>query len=160
MRPSKHDYYLDIAEKVAMRSTCLRRMYGAVIVKDDEIISTGYNGAPRGWVNCLDIGCKRIELNIPSGERYELCRAVHAEANAIISAKRSDMIKSKLYLSCLISTNKERRQEAPKPCAMCKRLILNAGIDEIISRDSEGKITRIKTMHWEDDGFVKTNMCS
>ena len=98
-RTSKENYYLDIADAVLQRSTCLRRMYGAIIVRNDEIISTGYNGAPRGRINCTDAGrCARVEMNIPSGERYELCRSVHAEANAIISASRRDMIGSTLYL--------------------------------------------------------------
>lgn len=98
-RKSKENYYLDIADAVLQRSTCLRRMYGAIIVRNDEIISTGYNGAPRGRINCTDAGrCARVEMKIPSGERYELCRSVHAEANAIISASRRDMIGSTLYL--------------------------------------------------------------
>ena len=94
-RTSKQNYYLDIADAVLERSTCLRRKYGAIIVRNDEIISTGYNGAPRGRRNCSDLGgCMREKLGIPSGERYELCRSVHAEANAIISASRRDMIGS------------------------------------------------------------------
>ena len=98
-RTSKQNYYLDIADAVLERSTCLRRKYGAIIVRNDEIISTGYNGAPRGRRNCSDIGtCTRETLRIPSGERYELCRSVHAEANAIISAARQDMIGASLYL--------------------------------------------------------------
>ena len=99
MRKSKDEYYLNIAEAVLTRSTCLRRKYGAVIVKDDEIISTGYNGSPRGWDNCCDLGyCVRVQENIPHGQRYEECRSVHAEMNAIISASRRDMIGSTLYL--------------------------------------------------------------
>ena len=100
MRKDKINYYLDIADVVSDQCTCLRRRYGAVIVKNDEIISTGYVGAPRGRQNCSDIGyCLRQKLNIPRGERYELCRSVHAEANAIISAERAKMIDSSLYLS-------------------------------------------------------------
>ena len=98
-RTSKQNYYLDIADSVLERSTCLRRKYGAIIVRNDEIISTGYNGAPRGRRNCSDLGrCTRETLRIPSGERYELCRSVHAEANAIISASRRDMIGASIYL--------------------------------------------------------------
>ena len=98
-RMSKDKYYLNIADAVLDRSTCLRRKYGAIIVKNDEILSTGYNGAPRGRVNCSELGyCNREQLNIPSGQRYELCRSVHAEANAIISAARRDMIGGTLYL--------------------------------------------------------------
>ena len=100
-RRDKINYYLDIAETVAERSTCLRRCYGAIIVNNDEIISTGYNGAPRGRKNCIDLGrCIREELKIPSGERYELCRSVHAEQNCIISASRRDMLGATLYLAC------------------------------------------------------------
>ena len=98
-RTNKQNYYLDIADAVLERSTCLRRKYGAIIVRNDEIISTGYNGAPRGRRNCSDLGgCMREKLGIPSGERYELCRSVHAEANAIISASRRDMIGATIYL--------------------------------------------------------------
>ena len=140
-RTDKQNYYLDIADSVLERSTCLRRMYGAIIVRNDEIISTGYNGAPRGRRNCSDIGsCAREKLHIPSGERYELCRSVHAEANAIISASRRDMLGATLYLA---------GQEADgtpitdaKPCYMCYRLILNAGISAIITKNANGLATR------------------
>ena len=99
-RRDKVNYYLDLAESVSQRGTCLRRNYGAVIVKNDEVISTGYVGAPRGRKNCSDVGkCIREELNIPRGERYELCRSVHAEANAIISASRDKMLGSSIYLA-------------------------------------------------------------
>ena len=98
-RRDKHNYYLDIAEMVLERGTCLRRKYGPIIVKNDQIISTGYAGAPRGRKNCSDLGwCRREKLNVPRGERYELCRSVHAEANAIISAARENMIGATLYL--------------------------------------------------------------
>ena len=101
-RIDKENYYLDIAQTVAGRSTCLRRCYGAILVKSDEIISTGYNGAPRGRRNCVDLNyCTREALNIPSGERYELCRSVHAEANAIISAARSEALGATLYMACV-----------------------------------------------------------
>ncbi len=98
-RRDKINYYLDIAETVAERGTCLRRNFGAIIVNNDEIVSTGYTGAPRRRKNCIDMGtCLRQQLNIPRGTRYELCRSVHAEANAIISASRRNMIGSTLYL--------------------------------------------------------------
>jgi len=130
MRPSKINYYFNIAKAVAERGTCLRRKYGAIIVKNDEIISTGYVGAPRGRANCCDVGyCKRQELNIPSGERYELCRSVHAEANAIISASRQEMIGSTLYLVGI--ENDGNYNPNTKPCDMCERLIINAGIEKI-----------------------------
>ncbi|MCM1223692.1 MAG: dCMP deaminase family protein [Lachnospiraceae bacterium] len=147
MRVDKDSYYLDIADSVSDRSTCLRSRYGAVIVKDDEIVSTGYNGAPRGAVNCCDRGtCKRKEMNIPSGERYELCRSVHAEQNAIISGARKDMIGSTLYLS---GRQPDTGDFVPNahPCDMCKRFILNAGIQKVICRNGD---SGTKTYHVED----------
>lgn len=135
-RIGKYDYYLSIAAEVAKRGTCLRRNYGAVIVKDDEIIATGYTGAPRGSLNCCDIGtCKRVELDIPSGQRYELCRSVHAEMNAIISASRSDMRGANLFLFGW--EMKDGQFSSPimlaEPCMLCKRVITNAGIMNVIS---------------------------
>ena len=136
-RRDKINYYLDIAETVSLRGTCLRRNYGAIIVKNDQIISTGYVGAPRGRVNCSDLGyCTREKLNIPRGERYELCRSVHAEANAIISASRMDMIGSTLYLVGKEVSTGEYVKGA-NPCAMCKRMIINAGIDTVVIRDDK-----------------------
>jgi len=132
-RISKQDYYLKIASEVAKRSTCLRRQYGAVIVKNDEIIATGYNGAPRGDENCCDVGsCWRDRHNIPHGEQYEKCVAVHAEANAIISASRNEMLGSTLYLYGFEGFDKPI--ENPEPCIMCNRLIKNAGIDRVINK--------------------------
>ena len=142
-RIDKNNYYLDLAASALERSTCLRRKWGAVIVKDDEIISTGYNGSPRGRKNCSDIGsCIREELHIPRGERYELCRSVHAEQNAIISASRKDMIGATLYLVGVDSkTNKY--VEDSMPCSMCKRFIINSGISKIIIRDTKTKYREI-----------------
>jgi dCMP deaminase len=136
-RISKINYYLDIAETVASRSTCLRKKYGAIIVKNDVIIATGYCGAPRGRENCCDRGiCIREELNIPRGERYELCRSVHAEANAIISASREQMLGSVLYQVCISPA--DNSIIAPiDSCQMCKKLIINAGILCVINRDSK-----------------------
>ena len=129
-RINKDTYYLNIAEEVAKRSTCLKRKYGAVIVNNDEIISTGYNGAPRGCMNCSDIGeCLRIELNIPSKQRYELCKSVHAEMNAIISASRKDMIGATLYL---VGIDPDGQYHNSTCCDMCKKIILNAGIKRIV----------------------------
>lgn len=129
-RISKDQYYLNIAEEVARRSTCLRRRYGAVIVNHDEIISTGYNGAPRGEPNCIDRQfCKREQMNVPKGERYELCVSVHAEANAIISAARRDMIGGTIYITGLET---DESYANPAPCIMCRRLIVNAGITRCI----------------------------
>lgn len=131
-RIEKDRYYLDIAKTVAERSTCLRRKYGCVIVKNDEIISTGYNGAPRGAPNCCDLGtCLRSKLCVPHGERYELCRSVHAEANAIISASRRDMVGSTMYLVGIESDTGELVSVCT-PCDMCKRLIINAGIEKVV----------------------------
>ena len=142
-RIDKNNYYLDIAESALERSTCLRRKWGAVIVKDDEIISTGYNGAPRGRKNCNDIGtCIREELNVPRGERYELCRSVHAEQNAIISAARKDMIGSTLY-EVGVDAKTGKYVENAMPCAMCKRFIINSGITKMIFRDSKTKYREI-----------------
>jgi len=138
-RISKRDYYLKIASEVAKRSTCLRRQYGAVIVKNDEIIATGYNGAPRGDENCCDVGsCWRDRHNIPHGEQYEKCVAVHAEANAIISASRNEMLGSTLYLYGFEGF--DRPIDNPEPCIMCNRLIKNAGIDHVINMLGEVKL--------------------
>lgn len=134
-RPSKTKYYLDIAAAVAARSTCIRRQYGAVIVKNDMIISTGYNGSSRGQINCCDFGdCWRETHGIPHGQQYEKCRAVHAEANAIISAARLDMIGSTLYLA---GFEDGKRIEDPKPCEMCQRLIDNAGIMHVVTSEND-----------------------
>lgn len=147
VRNSKEEYYLDIAQTVAQRSTCLRRKYGAVIVKNDEIISTGYNGAPRGCKNCSDMGtCKREELNIPSGERYELCRSVHAEQNAIISASRRDMVGATIYLAGVDGKNGKLLAKA-EPCSLCKRFILNSGISYVVMRN-EKETETIDTSVW------------
>ena len=146
-RTNKQNYYLDIADAVLDRSTCLRKKYGAIIVRNDEIISTGYNGAPRGRKNCSDLGrCMREELKIPSGERYELCRSVHAEANAIISASRRDMIGATLYL-----VGREANGNLYKDamcCSMCKRQIINAGFDKVVIRNGESEYITIPVSDW------------
>ena len=147
-RISKANYYLDIAQTVLERATCLRRVYGAIIVKNDEIISTGYNGAPRGRANCVDLGyCSREAMQVPRGERYELCRSVHAEANAIISAERGRMIGSSIYLSGReVSTGEYIRNS--NSCSMCKRMIINAGIETVYVRDDEDHYRRIEVKDW------------
>ena len=140
-RRDKINYYLDIAESVLERGTCIRRKYGAVIVKNDEIISTGYAGAPRGRANCDELGyCAREKLKIPRGERYEMCRGVHAEQNAIISASRRDLIGSTLYLVGVDAKTKEY-VESPAPCILCKRFIINAGIEKVIMRNNKDEYT-------------------
>ncbi len=146
-RTSKDDYYLGIADAVLNRSTCLRRKYGAIIVKADEIISTGYNGAPRGRENCSDLGfCTREHLNIPAGERYELCRSVHAEQNAIISCSRRDMLGSSIYLVGRDAKTNELITAAP--CTLCRRFILNAGIEKIVCRTVNNEIETIDVADW------------
>ena len=153
-RISKENYYLDIAETVLERATCLRRVYGAIIVKNDEIISTGYNGAPRGRANCSDLGyCSREAMNVPRGERYELCRSVHAEANAIISAARRDTVGSTLYLVGRDARTGELLPNATS-CSMCRRLVINAGIEKVVIRNTETEFTVVDVEDWvnlEDD---------
>lgn len=150
-RRDKSNYYLDLAEMVSQRGTCLRRHYGAVIVKDDEVVSTGYVGAPRGRKNCSDIGtCIRQKMNIPRGERYELCRSVHAEANAIISAPRERMIGSSLYLVGIEVDTGEYIANS-NSCSMCKRLIINAGIDKVYIRDNKDEYRVVSVSQWIDD---------
>ena len=135
MRRDKINYYLDLAEVVSKRGTCLRRLYGAVIVNHDEVVSTGYVGAPRGRQNCTDlVFCLRSKLKIPRGERYELCRSVHAEANAIISASRDQMLGGSLYLVGKEADTSEYIVNS-NSCAMCKRMIINAGIETVYIRD-------------------------
>ena len=150
-RRDKNNYYLDIAQTVAERGTCLRRKYGSIIVKNDEIISTGYVGAPRGRKNCSDLGrCIRQEMNIPRGERYEICRSVHSEANAIISAERRDMIDATLYLVGIEATDGSIVKNA-SCCAMCKRMVINAGIDKVIVRNTPTEFTIIDVNTWIED---------
>lgn len=147
-RRDKINYYLDIAETVCERGTCLRRNFGAIIVHNDEIVSTGYNGAPRGLANCSDLGvCTREKLNVPRGQRYELCRSVHAEANCIISASRRDMIGATLYLACHDGPTGELYGDV-EPCSMCKRLIINAGIATVIIRISKTDFKTITVDSW------------
>ncbi len=156
MRKDKINYYLDIAKAVSERATCLRRKYGCVIVKDDEIIATGYNGAPRGRKNCDDLGyCMRDKMNIPRGERYEMCRSVHAEQNAIISAPRKDLIGATIYIT---SINVKTGDIEPKStsCMMCKRIVINAGIKEVIVKEPGEGYTIYKVEDWiTDDDSLK-----
>ncbi len=156
-RRDKTNYYLDIAETVLERSTCLRLHYGAIIVRNDEIISTGYNGAPRGRANCNELGyCIREKLNIPSGERYELCRSVHAEANAIISAPREQMLGSTLYLACR-DAKTDQLVAGRSSCAMCRRLIINAGIERVIIRETSDTYSVVDVELWiRDDDTLFT----
>ena len=155
-RISKENYYLDIAETVLERATCLRRVYGAIIVNNDEIISTGYNGAPRGRANCVDLGyCSREALRVPRGERYELCRSVHAEANAIISASRRDMVGGTLYLVGRDAQTGELLGDATS-CSMCRRLIINAGLERVVIRRTETDFDSILVSQWIDEDDAVT----
>lgn len=150
-RVSKHNYYLDIAQTVAERATCLRKKYGAIIVKNDTIVSTGYNGAPRGRKNCTDLGfCMRDKLNIPRGERYEMCRSVHSEANAIIAASREQMLGSTLYMAGVDAKTGELVADACS-CMMCKRMIINAGISTVIIRTGTDTFNVVDVQSWIDD---------
>ena len=153
-RISKENYYLNIAETVLERATCLRRVFGAIIVKNDEIISTGYNGAPRGRRNCVDMGfCTREAMKVPRGERYELCRSVHAEANAIISAARRDMVGGTLYLVGRNAQTGELLHDATS-CAMCRRMVINAGLSKVIIRNTDSEFSVVDVQDWvnlEDD---------
>ena len=159
-RIDKTNYYLDIAGTVLERSTCMRRHYGAIIVQDDEIVSSGYNGAPRGRKNCGDLGyCTRQAMDIPSGQRYELCRSVHAEANAIISAPRREVLGATLYMVC---RDPETGALIPNStsCSMCRRLIINAGIARVVIRDtpSEYRMVDVRKEWIEDDDSVPEHL--
>ena len=153
-RISKENYYLNIAETVLERANCLRRVFGAIIVKNDEIISPGYNGAPRGRRNCVDMGfCTREAMKVPRGERYELCRSVHAEANAIISAARRDMVGGTLYLVGRNAQTGELLHDATS-CAMCRRMVINAGLSKVIIRTTASEFSVVDVQDWvnlEDD---------
>lgn len=141
-RPSWTEYFLDIAKAVGRRSTCFRRRYGAIIVKDRIIISTGYNGAPRGEANCIDTGiCERERQHIPKGERYELCVAVHAEQNAIIAADPEKMKNAIIYI---VGYNEDGTLASGKPCLLCRRMVANAMIAKVIYLESDGSIVEVE----------------
>lgn len=157
-RTSKENYYLDIAQTVAERGTCLRKKYGAIIVKNDVIVSTGYVGAPRGRKNCCDLNfCLREKMNIPRGERYELCRSVHAEQNAIINASREQMIGATMFL-CGLDAKTGEYVANSSCCQMCKRMVINAGIEKVIIRDSKEDYRVIFVSDWveNDDSLGQT----
>lgn len=149
-RIDKENYYLDIAQTVLERSTCLRRWYGAIIVRNDEIVATGYNGAPRGRANCCELGyCVREQMQVPRGERYELCRSVHAEANAIISASRNECIGGTLYLVGRDAATGKLLPDATS-CSMCRRTIINAGLERVVTRRTETEYTVVPVQEWID----------
>lgn len=140
-RPDWDEYFLDIARAVGRRATCLRRRYGAIIVKDRIIVSTGYNGAPRGETNCIDTGiCERERLHVPKGERYELSKAVHAEQNALINANPSDMEGATIYI---VGVNADGTLASGKPCLLCRRMIVNAKIKETCYYETDGSVVHI-----------------
>ena len=150
-RISKIDTYLNCAEVFAYRCTCIKRMYGAVIVKDDVVISTGYNGAPRGVENCCDIGkCPRIERNMHQGDGYGICRAVHAEANALLNCSRLQTIGADLYLSGVNPVDNSIHKA--KPCPLCARMIIQAGIENEYMRVGDGAdnyvVVPAKELEW------------
>ena len=147
-RVDKINYYLDIAETVLERGTCLRRKFGCAVIKNDEVISTGYAGAPRGRRNCCDLNyCAREKLNIPRGERYEMCRSVHAEQNAIISASRKDLIGADLFLVGKDAKTFEYVENA-MPCILCKRFIINAGIENVYIRQNKEEYVKVCVEQW------------
>ena len=149
-RIEKENYYLDIAQTVLERSTCLRRRYGAIIVRNDEIVATGYNGAPRGRKNCSDLGCcVRERMCVPRGERYELCRSVHAEANAIISASRNECIGGTLYLVGEDAKTGDILADATS-CSMCRRMIINAGLERVVIRVTPQTFSVVRVQEWID----------
>ena len=159
-RIEKENYYLDIAQTVLERSTCLRRCYGAIIVRNDEIVATGYNGAPRGRKNCVDLGfCVREQMRVPRGERYELCRSVHAEANAIISASRRDMVGGTIYLVGRDARTGELLADATS-CLMCRRMVINAGLEKVVIRRTETEFETVPVAEWiaEDDLLTPENV--
>jgi dCMP deaminase len=158
MRISKEEYYLEIAKAVALRSPCLRRKYGAIIVKNDAIVSTGYNGPARGSTNCEEVGCIKEILNLPHYSGYDYCPAVHAEENAVINAARNgnSVIDGTLYLYGIdVKTNKP---VAGMPCPRCKRVLINAGIKEVVTIDESGNITKYDVRSWieeDKDNYLK-----
>jgi len=146
LRPKWDEYFIAIAKAVSARATCLRRRYGAVITKDNIIVSTGYNGAAAGIKDCLEVGkCTRTELQIPHGERYELCHSVHAEANAIVRASMDELRESTIYISGEDGNAAECQSE---PCMMCKRMILNARILKVVYSDGNGGYCSINPKKW------------
>ena len=156
-RIDKVNYYLDIAQTVASRATCLRKKYGTVIVKNDEIISTGYCGAPRGRINCSDLGeCTKKKL-LPNERHggYDACRAVHSEQNAIISASRRDMLDADLYVVGY-RTEKGEYEKGASPCLTCRKMIINAGIKKVYVRVDESNYNEILVQDWiNNDEFLE-----
>lgn len=150
-RVTKDAYYLNIAREVAMRATCMSAHFGCLIVNDDQIISTGYNGAPRKTKDCYEIGfCLRRKLGVKSGTQYEMCRSVHAEQNAIINAARAgvSLLGGTMYLFGKRVLDGEDVLIKAYPCFICKKMILNAGIENIICNDEKGEIVKFSVDDW------------
>ena len=157
-RPDNDEYFMEMAFLVSKRSTCLRRRVGAVIVRDKHVISTGYNGSPRGTKHCEELGCIRQQMNIPSGTRHELCRGVHAEQNAIISAARKDLIGATIYM-CGLNAKTGEVEPNSTSCMMCKRVVINAGIKEVIVREPNNEYTIYNVEDWiKDDDSLNGKM--
>lgn len=161
-RPGKDQYYLNIAREVCRRGTCLRRQYGAVIVNDDQIVATGYAGAPRGVANCVDLGvCLREELEVPPGERYELCRSVHAEMNAVLHAARERTLGGVMYLFGL-EVKSGQPTANPEPCQLCRRVIINAGIERVVVQPAGQDLKNLYPADWieEENQEAKRRMAA
>jgi dCMP deaminase len=145
-RPGWDEYFINIAKAVSLRATCHRRRYGSVITRENIIVSTGYNGAPRGMKDCLEEGaCTRKKLEIPHGERYELCHSVHAEANAIIRASLDELRGATIYIA---GTDDQHEECDSTPCMMCKRMILNSHIARVVHADGNGGFAVVKPDRW------------
>lgn len=152
-RIDKVNYYLDIAEAVAERSTCMRKKYGSVIVNNDEIIATGYSGAPRGRKNCIDLGFCTKKKYLPDTHHggYDMCRAVHSEQNAIISASRKSMLGGTLYLCGYKDKGEHEYEEGASPCLMCRKVIINSGIKQVVVRKNKNEYNVIDVQEWVDN---------
>jgi dCMP deaminase len=146
-RPNKDMYFLGIAQSVSERSTCMRRKFGAVIVKDSTIVGTGYNGTARGVVNCYEVGCIKDEMESPRGQAYDYCPAVHAEENAIINSNRSDRIGATLYIA---GRDNEGKLTMALPCQRCQRKIMNSQIKEVVILSSSGE-----AVHYDVTDYAK-----
>ncbi|MFC2174454.1 cytidine/deoxycytidylate deaminase family protein [archaeon] len=159
-RPSRDEYYLEIAKSIGSRSPCMRKKFGAIIVKNDTIVSTGYNGPPRGGVNCFDIGCVREELDMEHYAAYDAtCPAVHAEENCIVNAARNGtkVFGGVLYIQGVSPTDNSLVES--RPCHRCRRALINAGVDEVVTRDTGGKVIKYNVVDWtkeDTDAYVKT----
>ncbi len=157
-RPNKTEYYLAIAEAVGRRSTCLRRKFGAIVVVNDTIVTTGYNGPARGVINCEEVGCAKDLKNVPSYCGYDVCPAVHAEENAITNAARTG---SSVYGGILYIIGKRPNGDSTEshPCDRCKRILINAGIEKVITKTKEGKIIEYNVKDWvqyDTEQYLKT----